>query len=72
VGCFGGHGLPNSLESLKRFLVKAAAENPLGTVRSAIAEWPESFKAGLEAEGVHIEGHHCKWNLKLSQMNYLA
>jgi len=47
--------VPNSLQSLKGSLVKAEAENPLGTVRSATAEWPESLKACVEAEGGHIE-----------------
>jgi len=31
----------NSLDSLKRSLVKAAAEIPLETLRAAIAEWSE-------------------------------
>jgi hypothetical protein len=44
----------NNLDSLKRFLVKAAAEIPLGTVRAAIADWPEHLKACVEAEGGHF------------------
>jgi hypothetical protein len=44
-----------NLKSLKRSLVKAAAEIPLETVRAAIAEWPERLKACIEAEGSHIE-----------------
>jgi len=57
VGCFGGHGRPchNSLESLKSSLVKAVAEIPLGMVGAATAEWPECFKACVEAEGFHFE-----------------
>jgi hypothetical protein len=45
----------NNLDSLKRSLVKAAAKNPLETVRAAIAEWPECLKACVEAEGGHFE-----------------
>jgi hypothetical protein len=45
----------NNLESLKRSLVKAAAEIPLETVHAAIAEWPERLKACVEAEGGHFE-----------------
>jgi hypothetical protein len=39
----------NSLESLRRSLVKAAAQIPLETERAAKAEWPESLKACAEA-----------------------
>jgi hypothetical protein len=39
----------NSLESLKRYLVKAVAENPLEMVREVTAEWPEHVKACIEA-----------------------
>jgi hypothetical protein len=39
----------NSLESLRRFLVKAAAEIPLETEWVATAEWPEGLKACVEA-----------------------
>jgi inhibitor of nuclear factor kappa-B kinase subunit alpha len=45
----------NNLDSPKRYLVKAAAEIPLETVRTAIAEWPEHLKACVEAEGGHFE-----------------
>jgi inhibitor of nuclear factor kappa-B kinase subunit alpha len=45
----------NSLDSLKRSLLKAAAEIPLETVRAAIAEWPERLKACVGAEGGHFE-----------------
>ena len=45
---------------LKRSLVKAAAEIPLEKVRSAIAQWPESLKACVEAEGGHFEWHYYK------------
>jgi len=48
----------NNLDSLKRSLVKAAAEIPLQTVRAAIEEWPESLKACVEAEGGHFEWHY--------------
>ena len=41
----------NNLDSLKRSLVKAAAEIPLEMMRAAIAEWPERFKACIGAEG---------------------
>ena len=44
----------NNLDSLKRSLVKAAAEIPLET-RAVIAEWPEHLKACIEAEGGHFE-----------------
>jgi hypothetical protein len=39
----------NSLESLRRSLVKAAAEIPLETERTATAEWPGRLKACVEA-----------------------
>jgi len=45
----------NNLDSLKRSLVKAAAEIPLETVHAAIAEWPECLKACDEAGGCHFE-----------------
>jgi hypothetical protein len=45
----------NNLESLKRSLVKAAAEIPLETVCAARAEWPERLKACVEAEGCLFE-----------------
>ena len=50
----------NNLDSLKRFLVKAAAEILLETVRAAIAVWPERLKACVEAEGGHFEWHYYK------------
>jgi hypothetical protein len=37
------------LESLRRSLVKAAAEIPLETEHAATAGWPECLKAGVEA-----------------------
>jgi hypothetical protein len=46
---------PNSLDSLKSSLVKAAAKIPLGTVLAATAGWPECLKACVEAEGIHFE-----------------
>jgi len=46
---------PNSLESLRRSLVKAAAEIPLETERVATAEWPECLKACVEAQSGHFE-----------------
>ena len=45
----------NNLDSLKRSLVKAAAEIPLETVRTAIAEWPKHLKACVGAEDGHFE-----------------
>jgi hypothetical protein len=39
----------NSLESLRRSLVKAAAEIPLETERAVIAKWSEHLKACVEA-----------------------
>jgi hypothetical protein len=45
----------NNLDSMKRSLVKVAAEIPLETVRAAIAEWPECLKACVGAEGGHFE-----------------
>jgi len=39
----------NSLESLRRSLVKAAAAIPLETERAATAGWPERLKACVEA-----------------------
>jgi hypothetical protein len=50
----------NNLDSLKRSLVKAVAEIPLETVRSAIPEWSERLKACVEAEGGHFEWHYYK------------
>jgi hypothetical protein len=41
----------NSLDSLKRSLMKASAE----TVSAAIAEWLECLKAFVEAEGGNFE-----------------
>jgi hypothetical protein len=38
----------NSLESLRRSLVKAAAEIPQEKERAVTAEWPESLKACVE------------------------
>jgi hypothetical protein len=45
----------NSLESLRRSLVKAAVEIPLETERAATAEWPDCLKACVEALGGHFE-----------------
>jgi len=49
-----------NLDSLRKYLVKAAAEVPLETVRAAIAEWPERLKACVEAEGGHFEWNYYK------------
>ena len=46
------------MESLKRSLVKAAAENSLGTVRAATAKWPKRLKVCVEAVGGHFEWHY--------------
>jgi inhibitor of nuclear factor kappa-B kinase subunit alpha len=46
---------PNNLGSLKRSLVKAAAEIPLEKVRASTDEWLEHLKACVEAEGGHFE-----------------
>jgi len=45
----------NNLDSLKRSLLKAAAEIPLEMVRTAKAEWLEHLKACAWAEGGHFE-----------------
>jgi hypothetical protein len=45
----------NNLESLRRFLLKAAAEIPLEMERAATAEWPERLKACVEPQGSHFE-----------------
>jgi len=50
----------NNLDSLKSSFVKAAAEIPVETVRTAIAEWPERLKACVEPEGGHFEWHYYK------------
>jgi len=50
----------NNLDSLKRSLVKTAAEIALETVRAPIAEWPERLKACVGAEGGHFERHYYK------------
>jgi len=53
MGCQKCH---NSLESLRRSLVKGAAEIPLETERVATTKWPECLKACVEAGGGHFEG----------------
>ena len=50
----------NNMDSLKRSLVKAAAEILLKTVRAVIAEWPERLRACTMAEGSHFEWHYYK------------
>jgi hypothetical protein len=40
--------------------VKAAAENPLETVRAVTVEWLEHVKAFIEVEGGHFEWHYYK------------
>jgi hypothetical protein len=45
----------NSLESLRRFLVKAGAEILLDTERAVTAEWPEHLKACIKAQGGRFE-----------------
>jgi hypothetical protein len=50
----------NNLDSLKKFLVKAAAEIPLEAVCAVIAERPVHLKACVEAEGSHFEWHYYK------------
>ena len=45
----------NNLDSVKRSLMKAAAEISLETVPAAIVEWPEHLKACVEAEDGHFE-----------------
>jgi hypothetical protein len=47
-------------------------EIPLETVHAAIAEWPESLKACVEAEGGLLSGIIINKNLKLLLINYLA
>jgi len=62
----------NNLDSLKRSLVKAAAEILLETVRAAIAVWPERLKACVEAEGGHFSGIIINKHLKLLLIDYLS
>jgi len=45
----------NSLDSLRRSLVKAVAEIPLETERAANAGWLECLKACVEALNGHFE-----------------
>jgi hypothetical protein len=45
----------NNLYSLKRSLMKTAAEIPLETAHAAIAEWPEHLKDCVGAEDGHFE-----------------
>jgi len=45
----------NNPDSLKRSLVKTAADIPLETVCAVIAEWLEHLKACIRAEGGHFE-----------------
>jgi hypothetical protein len=54
----------NNLDSLKRSLVKGAAEIALEMVRASIAEWPKRLKACVEAEGRHFEWHYYIQKLK--------
>ncbi|KAF0721301.1 Uncharacterized protein FWK35_00023996, partial [Aphis craccivora] len=42
-------------ESLKRSIVKAAAEIPLETIRTCIEQWPERLRRCIEKEGEHFE-----------------
>lgn len=44
-----------NLESLKRSIVKAAAEIPLETIRTCIEQWPERLRRCIEKEGGHFE-----------------
>jgi hypothetical protein len=48
-----------NLESLKRSLMKAAAEIPLEML-AEMAEWPKHLTACVEAEGGHFERHYYK------------
>jgi len=50
----------NNLDSLKRSLVKAAAEIPVETVCAAITGWPERLNACVETECGHFEWHYCR------------
>jgi len=59
----------NNLESLKRSLVKAAAEFPLETVRAAISDISR-LASGQRA--AILSAIIISKNLKLLQMNYLA
>ena len=52
--------LHNSLENLRRSLVKAAAEIPLETERAATPGLPEGLKACVEAQGGHFEQYYYK------------
>jgi hypothetical protein len=45
----------NSLDSLRRSLVKAVAEIPQETECAATAEWPKHLKVCVEAQGGHFE-----------------
>jgi hypothetical protein len=45
----------NNQGSLKRSVVKAAAEIPLEMVRAGLADWPEGLKVCVGAEGGHFE-----------------
>jgi hypothetical protein len=62
----------NNLDSLKRSLVKAAAEIPLETVHAAIAEWLECLKACVGQTAAILSGIIINKNLKLLLINYLA
>ena len=54
----------NSLEGLRRFLLKAATDIPLETEREATAGWPEHLKACVKAQSGHFEWHCYKWKPK--------
>jgi len=45
----------NNLDSLRKSFMKVAAEIPQETVCAMIAEWPESLKACIGAEGSNLE-----------------
>jgi len=62
----------HNLDSLKRSLVKAAAEIPRETMHTTIPKWPERLKACVEAEGGHLSGIIINKNLKLLLINYMA
>ena len=62
----------NSLESMRRSLVKAAVKIPLETVCAMAAERPERLKACVEVEAAILSDIIINKNLKLMQMNYFA
>ena len=62
----------NNLDSLKRSLVKTAAEIPMETVQAVIAEWPKCQRLALGQRVAILSAIIINKNLNLLLINYLA